>query len=81
MSFLSQAFSFFVKEAPHLEQDLATLNTLTKQIRDMVSGLSSSRERDSALTALENVAMQGFQAIVAHGAAAPKAASTATIKK
>lgn len=75
MSFLSQAFSFFVKEAPHLQQDLSTLNNLTKEIRDMISGLKSGRERDAALVALENVAMQGWQAIVAHGAAAPKPAA------
>ena len=81
MSFLSSMLSFLVKEAPHAAEDLHTLNTLTTSIRDVLTKLpSNAREVQAALTALETVAQQGFQAIAAHSsmAAAPgKSATTA----
>lgn len=77
MSFLSTVFSLFVKEAPHIEEDLKVLNNMTKAIRDMITSLKTGRERDAALSALETVAMQGFQAIMAHAGTASTAGKAA----
>lgn len=83
MSFLSSMVSFLIKEAPHAAEDLQTLNTLTKNIRDVLTKLpSNGREVQAALTALETVAQQGFQAIASHSSmtAAPAKSATTTKK-
>jgi hypothetical protein len=85
MSFLSSMFSFLVKEAPHVADDLKALNTMTKEVRDLINKFpTNTREAQAALTALETVAQQGFQLIASHSSmvAAPgKSATTSTAKK
>ncbi|MCJ2085489.1 hypothetical protein MKK88_05705 [Methylobacterium sp. E-005] len=79
MSFLSSMLTFLVKEAPHAAEDLQTLNSLTKQIRDLINKHpTNTREGFATLTALETVAQQGFQFLAAHSSmvAAPGKSAT-----
>jgi hypothetical protein len=79
MSFLSSMVSFFVKELPHAAEDLKALDTMTKEVRDLLKKFpSNTREAQAALTALETVAQQGFQLIASHSSmtAAPGKSAT-----